>query len=257
MVKIVCCVSNAEETGYLAGIKSSCDRYDLELITLIHPTEWGSHRLKDIYLKEFLKGQTPDQIVLFSDGYDTVFVNDSTDIYNRYLGICREAQILISAEVNCYPDPSITQNYPELDTSYRFVNSGGIIGRAGDLLRALTKIESHLRDTRFGWSNQYLWSKLYLGGDLPMKLDSKCSFFQTMSSSMESTNSFVRACQMENWEVAHEILDAEVANLVEDFDISPKAVFNKHTYSEPLHIHFNGPIMKQLMFHAPLIDLLN
>jgi Tetratricopeptide repeat len=50
-----------------------------------------------------------------------------------------DAPVVYTAEQSCYPDPGVAALYPEPPIgNLKYVNSGGIVGRAADLLEAIT-----------------------------------------------------------------------------------------------------------------------
>jgi hypothetical protein len=50
-----------------------------------------------------------------------------------------DAPVVYTAEQSCYPDPGVAALYNEPPVgNLKYVNSGGIVGRAADLLEAIT-----------------------------------------------------------------------------------------------------------------------
>lgn len=260
MIKVVCCISDFNVEGYKSGLAFSCKLLKINLITLYHGGGWDSHRLKDSHLKAFLRSQPREQIVLFTDGYDTIFLGREIDLYKKYLQMAPTREIVISAETNCYPDNELTEDYPLIGGSYRFLNSGGIIGPAGKLLEALYEIDSMKlakeEQGRYNWSNQYLWTKLFLSQSSPLILDYHCELFQTLSNDMESTHEFVAALREDNSQSVNQIIENEIIKIDNKFEFSNNLITNKETMTQPLHLHFNGPIMKQIMFKGPFKGLI-
>jgi hypothetical protein len=77
-------------------------------------------------------GNLPDDApVLFIDGYDGLFVDNTETIEERFLGF--DCDILFAAEKNCWPDPDMWVLFPKSETPYRYLNSGLFMGRAGAL----------------------------------------------------------------------------------------------------------------------------
>jgi hypothetical protein len=255
MIKVVCCISDFNIAGYRNGLALSCNLLKINLITLYHEDKWDSHRLKDNYLKSFLRSQPREQIVLFTDGYDTMFLAKEMAIYQKYLQLSPTREIVIAAETNCYPDNELKEEYPQIRGSYRFLNSGGIIGPAGKLLEALYEIDkmklAKEDQGRYEWSNQYLWTKLFLSKSRPLILDYHCELFQTLSNDMESTHEFVAALRENNTQSLNQIIENEIIKIDNKFEFSYNLIRNRETMTQPLHLHFNGPIMKQIMFKEP------
>ena len=86
---------------------------------------------------ELAESLPEDSIVMLVDAFDVVFQGSAADILDAYDSLGRP-DILFSAEANCWPEVLAADGYcvkaPELPGS-RYLNSGGIIGRAGPLSR--------------------------------------------------------------------------------------------------------------------------
>ena len=152
----------------------SCHAAGLDLV-ILHPTR-PLETLKDkrTIVTSYLtgNGSPPDELVLFTDAYDTLFLHGEEYIRER----CeRFAQgVVFSAELNSWPLGTLgflLQDNPV--RPYPYLNSGGFVGPASDLLALLTKypvppsdhfpLVRQLRahdfdvDQRFGFSDQYYW----------------------------------------------------------------------------------------------------
>ena len=78
----------------------------------------------------------PDNdVVLFTDAYDVIYLRDLETILGRFLGFKHE--VIFSAEQYLWPDTSV--RFPPAITKYRYLNSGTFIGRVGELKRMLQK----------------------------------------------------------------------------------------------------------------------
>ena len=257
-MKIITCITNPEEIGYKHALKASCNFFNLDLITLTHPGKWDSHRHKDTYLKQYLLSLPGNEVVLFTDGYDTILLGGEKEIMERYRRIAPDGGIVISAEKTCYPDPNLASTYPMTNTPYRFLNSGGIIGTAADILSALAAIEemkSSLPDDPFLFSNQYLWTRIMLKKDNSgIKLDVNCELFQTFPTSMETVRKFQSVPDINE---KKEIVMTEMKAILQDFEVNDENIYNKITATYPLHLHFNGPVMKPAMLVQPFLSFIN
>ncbi|WP_025765280.1 vitamin K epoxide reductase family protein [Dyadobacter tibetensis] len=258
-MKIITCITNPEEIGYKHALKASCHFFNLELITLIHPGQWDSHRHKDTYLKQYLLSLPGDEVIFFTDGYDTILLGGEKEIMERYRRIAPDGGIVISSEKTCYPDPNLANTYPMTNTPYRFLNSGGIIGTAADILNALDEIEqmkSHLTDDPFQFSNQYLWTRIMLKeGNSRIKLDVNCELFQTFPTTMETVRKFQSVSDIDE---KKNIVMTEMQVILHDFEVNEgRNIYNKITGTYPLHLHFNGPVMKPGMLVQPFLSFIN
>ena len=245
-----------ENVGYKNALNASCNYHKLTLITLFHSDKWQSHRNKDSYLKEYLHSVHPEEVILFTDGYDTIFIGDEKSILDRYKLLSNGGEyIVVSAEENCYPHRGLESAFPIVSTPYRFLNSGGIIGKAEQLLEILAAIEQESKNLDNGdnnlykWSNQYLWTLIYLKKTHKIVLDNHCALFQAFVNDMETTLKFVS-----NYSDSFEskfMYSKSVRKTLSNFKLGSQVLQNISTGTFPVHLHFNGPIMKNSLFQYP------
>jgi hypothetical protein len=242
---IITSITDSLNQGYIDGLKASCNYHNLMLETITFESPWKSHRLKDSLVKQFLLKLNPNEIVLFSDGYDAIFIADEKEILAKYHTL--NSEIIFSSEINCYPYVTFSYLYNE-KIKFKYLNSGGYIGRVKDILYALNELEKIDDkcplgvDKIFSWSNQFHWMKLQLYSKLPIKLDSECSIFQTFVNDLSfkpnpDLNQFEKDKQINN----------EVNRVWSDFEIVENRLKNIITDNNPCHLHFNGYYMKSSM----------
>lgn len=255
-MKCVTCISDKENIGYKKALKASCDYHNIALITLFHSHEWQSHRNKDSYLRTFLQSVHPEEIIFFTDGYDTFFIDNEKNILDRYRLLSNDGEyIVVSAEKNCFPNKRIANEFPVVHTPYRYLNSGGMIGKAKQLLEVLTAIEQESKDLEYEnkdiykWSNQYLWSLIYLKKTHKIILDINCILFQAFVNEMGTTSIFVsyRNEPFVSKFIAVKAIQKTLCNV----RLEGHSVQNLITGTFPIHLHFAGPIMKNLLFQYP------
>lgn len=247
---VLTCISDTEHLGYKL-LKKSCDYYNLELKTLFHQSDWSSHRLKDSYVKTYLETLEPDEIILFTDGYDAMFVSSEKEILNKFYSFNRP--VVFSAETNCYPYEGFKEQYGLGKTKFQYLNSGGYIGQASSLLKLYNKFDS-IRSQKtvemenYRWSNQFLWTMLYLGNREEICLDYNCSIFQT----------FVNRIDIFPLDPSQKtgVIHKEVNRVLNDFYIENDRLYNKVTASCPIHLHFNGLLFKNILNTGILNELL-
>lgn len=258
-MKVITCISDIENPGYLYGLKASAQYYDLDLITVVtQNSNWETHRNKDIELLKALDSIANDEIILFTDGYDVLFLGNETQLVEKYNQAVNGKELLISAEKSCYPDTSLRQYFTEFPTEFKYVNSGGIMGKAKDFRDALNRIEE-IRKTiesendLFPHSNQYLWTLFFIDNKNKIALDYECKLFQTLTPKMDSVRHL--------WEMEEDIDNRkeyamrEFEKINEDFDTCEMIkVRNIRTNQVPLHLHFNSPLSKFGMFQEPYIN---
>ena len=140
----------------------------------------GGHKIK--MLQEYL-GTLPDNdVVLFTDAYDVFFVTDLDNIVRRYMDF--SVEILFSAEKACWPDESMAEKHPPAETDYKFLNSGGFIGRVGALKDLFS--EELLASDDDQLYIQRIWT--YDTSRWSMALDYEQYIFQTNESNLTIRN---------------------------------------------------------------------
>ena len=85
----------------------------------------GGHKVH--YLRSRLRNVDDHDIVMFVDGYDVVINDTQDELVNRFKQF--GADVVFGAEPPCWPDESIADQFPQVHTRNRFLNSGGFIGR--------------------------------------------------------------------------------------------------------------------------------
>ena len=158
-------------------------------------------------LKEELKlwdiNSLKNTLLLFSDSYDVINLSSEEEIIAKYNNISKN-KILFSAEKYCWPDASLKKYYPETKSKYKYLNSGGFIGNAYEILK-LIKMEINDHD-----DDQLYFTKLFLFDNQNIKLDYNCEIFQTLNET------------------------------IEDIYIYKNRIINKNTSRMPILIHGNG-----------------
>jgi hypothetical protein len=101
---------------------------------------WESHQNFGIKLREvcdYLKRSElqEDDIILFTDAYDVIYLLDKTTILERFVEF--EKPIVFGCEKYCFPDPIRNTEYMEKDKEFSYLNSGMFIGRVWALRRCI------------------------------------------------------------------------------------------------------------------------
>jgi hypothetical protein len=147
----------------------------LELTILRPRTPIISCRDKRLVLMEYLSRWTrPDDLIMFTDAYDALFIRGEQHIAQAYARL--PERVVFSAELNSWPLGVVGLALHKGPPRGRFpyLNSGGFIAPAGDLLdlgrrypkppRGRFDILERLRahgyntDHRFRFSDQYYWT---------------------------------------------------------------------------------------------------
>lgn len=260
-MKVITCITDPEYIGYKYGLKASCEYHKLNLISLIDDDlEWKTHRHKDYNLKKYLKTLDSSEIVLFTDGYDTIFIGDEKEILERYERVTNFKKILISAEINCYPDLSLAEQYLYTESPFKYLNSGGFIGKAEQILKVLenielkTRVELQTENQPFQWSNQYGWTLAFLDMKADFILDTKCDLFQSFA--VDTITSQQHMSLSNNKRKIKSFSINKMNDILANFEIRNGKVFNQMTLTFPVHLHFNTPITKFGMFRYPFLSII-
>lgn len=132
--------SNKKHTG-LKNLFRSAKTYGVPLEVLGIPSaDYAGPDLpfkgtmdKFVHLNRYLDQQmiADDDLVLFLDAFDTLFLTGPETIVERFLEF--NAPIVMGAERHCWPLHSLSDRYPKAPTSHRYLNSGFFIGYAGEI----------------------------------------------------------------------------------------------------------------------------
>lgn len=122
-------------------------------------------------LKKFIKDKSNSDVVLFVDGYDVFFTDNLNTIIKRWIGF--NTKVLFGAEKYCWPDESLSKEFPKSNTPYRYLNSGTFIAEVGELKKILTNNIADEED------DQLYYQKEFLSGKYDIKLDTEGYVFIT------------------------------------------------------------------------------
>lgn len=154
--------------------------------------------------------------IIFSDCYDVVFARPIKELFMRYRYF--NSPFVISAEKNCFPDDLKTDydKYPP-QTSYKYLNSGMIVGETGAILTVLEDILPDVFDDyptdkgNVHCNDQFLYQQSYLRQPVKMSMDVN----QILCNTLHSVKK-------------------------DDLDFLGSVIQNKETKSIPCAFHFNG-----------------
>ncbi|KAG5900593.1 hypothetical protein JTB14_017451 [Gonioctena quinquepunctata] len=186
-------------------------------------------------LKEALQPHKDDndKLVLFTDGYDVIFLSGPNEIVRRFQKT--GARVLFGAEPFCWPDKNLASQYPEVTAGKRFLNSGMYIGYVPEILKLLSWQEiENTGDDQLFFTNAYLNEEFR--ESIQMKLDHTSEIFQNLNG------------------VSAEI---EISTTpLKDKEAEPEKYFirNVETKTEPLILHGNGvskPTLNYLSNYVP------
>jgi hypothetical protein len=163
------------------------------------------------------RGLIPEKYIVFCDSWDLAFCSPISEIIARFLSM--DCDLAISAERNCFPS-DLKEEYDKLPatSSFKYLNSGMIVGYTDKLLEALEAmdVESVPDDYWDGEKNihfndQFEYQKIMLKQPVNIKLDYDCLLSMPL----------------------HQVK-------IEDLDFSEERIRNIETNSYPCSMHMNG-----------------
>jgi len=187
-VHFITVASDANEAFRLV---ESCNLHGISLKVLGAGEPWeggdmsspgGAHKIK--LLRQELQNLPKNDLVIFSDGYDSFVVNKKDvleDIVGRYLGF--GADIVFSGELTCWPDPSLESQY-NTSGPYPYLNSGGFAGSVDGLIDMIDS----MGDFDSSDDDQLLYTKAFLSKDHDATIDTEGYLFQTSCESVTTGN---------------------------------------------------------------------
>ncbi|KAG2387483.1 hypothetical protein C9374_001815 [Naegleria lovaniensis] len=127
------------------GINFNILGYGMEKFTL-------SQKI-DIIFEALEKVKNPNAILMFLDAYDVVVLQHAEAIISKFVNHFSNYSIVFNAEMNCHPfgvvesaikrwggNSFCQKEYPSSPTRFKYLNSGGFIGRQSALLDLYKKI---------------------------------------------------------------------------------------------------------------------
>lgn len=248
-MEVITILSDKRNEGFEQCLKPSCKHFNLSL-KVLESLNWETHRFKDKMLLNYLESKCKEEIILVTDAYDTFFLADEKEIIEKYKGFGKD--IVFSAEMNCWPDLVLAKEYPEVSTPFKYLNSGAFIGKTETIYNCLTSHYEEITNMKdlssagYLWSNQIIWSYIFLKTD-KIELDSSCEIFYTTSSSKIDYN-------IPGINLNHNYYQVqELLRLINETTKDRARIKINTTSAMPCHIHYNGVARKKIM-HATYWD---
>jgi len=146
-----------------------------------------------------IKDLPADDLVMFVDGYDVLFCADSKEIINKFENMNIPSDtVLFSAERVCWPVKSPYENLcsnaykrdglPEIQTPYKYLNSGMYMGRVGAIRDIISK---RLGEIEPGTDDQGFYAENYTGDARKIVIDSDSTIFQNLVEEPEGNIMFL------------------------------------------------------------------
>lgn len=225
-MKVITVVNDTNDFGFNL-LRLSCALNDLQLVVLVGREDFSTNRIKDELLQDYLEEANNDDIILFTDGNDAVFTAPEAEILAKFKQA--NSDLVFSAETECWPDVALAEKYPSVSGPYKYLNSGGFIGRAG-LIKELL-VDDDVDMNNFKRSNQYLWAQRYFKNTDKMTLDTNCEIFLTFTPQIPMHYS------SDNSALYFELMNEWFQN---NFVVKNGRIFNAITKTWACHAHFNG-----------------
>jgi hypothetical protein len=150
-------------SGIHHGIKMKVLGYGL-------PYQGDGHKLS--YVKEYLNQLPDEDIVLFVDAYDVLFLANAQTILDTFLN--KNVVCIFAAEhymANSWPLHYLAKFYPPSPTVFKYLNSGTYMGYVGHLKKVLNDFQISNRD------DQCQMALYYIHHQNEIALDYYCELF--------------------------------------------------------------------------------
>lgn len=174
---------------------------------------------KGVY-RAIKEGLIKTEYIIFTDCFDFVFAVPPKELFEEYLK-WEGHPLVFSAEKNCFP-ADLMEQYDALDnmgSSYKYLNSGMIIGKTADLLATLEAMDLanvpedyRMEDgNNFHVNDQFLYQQIFLKQPVKMELD----YAQALCNTLHSVK-------------------------LEELNFDEDGIYNKECSVYPLSFHLNG-----------------
>uniref|UniRef100_H0UZC2 procollagen-lysine 5-dioxygenase n=1 Tax=Cavia porcellus TaxID=10141 RepID=H0UZC2_CAVPO len=188
---LVITVATAETEGYRRFLQSA-EFFNYTVRTLGLGEEWrggdvartvgGGQKVR--WLKKEMEkyADQEDMIIMFVDSYDVILAGSPSELLKKF--VQSGSRLLFSAEGFCWPDWGLAEQYPEVGTGKRFLNSGGFIGFAPTIHQIVHQWKYKDND-----DDQLFYTRLYLDPGVREKfslnLDHKSRIFQNLNGALD------------------------------------------------------------------------
>lgn len=195
--------------------KKSAEQHGISFDILGWGEEYTSHMCKSIWLIEYLESLPGNEIVLYSDGYDAIFLADENEILEKFRKL--NHPVIYSAEQNLNMDGSFLHRLKthlklkKGQKPYQFLNAGQWIGEADAVLQIIKET------VEFGELS---------GNDLDQEL-----LIEYMVMNPE-------AIKLDSEHLIFSCTAGRTGLEKKDYSIKNDRIFNSITGSEPCSIHF-------------------
>ncbi|MBM7078763.1 glycosyltransferase domain-containing protein [Micromonospora humida] len=209
-MRVITIATDLEHPFLQRLLAPSCAAVGLDLVVLEGRQRGFRPRDKRALLTDHLARHVPpDELVLFTDAYDTLLLRGEEYIRTAYAGFAQ--RVVFSAEPNSWPMGPVGLALHEDPPvgPYPYLNSGGFLGPAGDLLALcaaypdppsgrfplLNRLRAHQVDTDrlHGTSDQYYWTLVQLLEPDTVGLDHRAVLFENFAPRVTNF------CELNRW----------------------------------------------------------
>jgi len=164
---------------HLERLLISAKKFNINLELLGQGVEYVSHNDKTKILLQYLEDLDENEIVLYTDGYDSVFLSGLEYMEKEYIKMNHPFVMGSEQNFNC-DAPALAKlrfylNYPKGKKPYRFLNAGGWIGRSGYVKKMLKLVQKE------GENDQNMLNQYITKNHGSIKLDHDQKIFSCMA----------------------------------------------------------------------------
>ena len=155
---------------YLPTLESQVTDKNHTLVKLGYGQKYQGHFMKDKLLLEYTQNLDKEEIVIFMDGFDTLFLGEPEELLKKFKN--QNSKIVLSIE----NIGSLSFIHKAVFSKYKtkFINTGLFMGYAGELTKFLKEMYSKEFDLN---SNQKTWSTFLNNSNYDISLDLKSELF--------------------------------------------------------------------------------
>ncbi len=131
-----------------------------------------------------------DDIVLFTDGFDSFIIRPEQEIVDRYRAY--NTPVLLSAEKSMYPLSEYSDHF-NADSEYRFPCAGGFMGDRKKIIDILNTLKTKYMnyDIPEKHNDQALWVAYMVENGKDVKLDTLCKVFHPVSTGIPNMDTCI------------------------------------------------------------------
>lgn len=134
---------------------------------------WHGFSTKILATRDYLLQHPEITHFFFADAYDVVALADMAEAMEK-IG---DRDMLWSSEKGCWPDPALAEYYPEIDSPFKYLNSGLFFANRD---KCLTMVED-MGLPEYGVDDQLFYTYKFLSQDWGMELDTAQEVFNSHS----------------------------------------------------------------------------